>query len=402
MMLEGDPTIVATTDATGAFTFADVPTGAYLLVPSLIDYTFNPASWLIDVSTADVTGLDFTAALNPTARIISGNVTGAATAGVTVTLAGPTSGTTTSDAAGNFAFDGLGDGTYLVTPSLAGFVFTPSDCLVTVAGPSVTSVEFTSVVTPHSISGTVSPATAGVSVVLFMDAQTSGTTAAADAQVVTSTTTAADGSYTFTGLENGSFVVVPALWGYYFSPAGAAVTLAGADVAGVDFIIAPSHVISGHVSGDVISGVAVNLSGAANGKATTDVTGYYAFGDLPNGNYVLTPSAAGYSFAPQFLATSLSGADLTTANFTSTLVPVYSVTGKVSGVTVSGVTVTLSDPASIATTDGTGTYTFSGLPNGSYLVIPSARGDAFTPASRAFRINGASVTGQDFTSAVAP
>jgi hypothetical protein len=34
------------------------------------------------------------------------------------------------------------------------------------------------------------------------------------------------------------------------------------------------------------------------------------------------------------------------------------------------------------------------------LVIPSDGGYAFSPASRAFRINGASVTGEDFT--VAP
>jgi hypothetical protein len=67
------------------------------------------------------------------------------------------------------------------------------------------------------------------------------------------------------------------------------------------------------------------------------------------------------------------------------------------------VTVELSGAsAKSTTTDGGGGYVFTGLPNGSYMVIPSADGYAFTPASRAFRIDGANVAGQDFASAAAP
>lgn len=59
---------------------------------------------------------------------ITGVVTigGAAFPGVTVTLSGNSLATTTTDANGNFSFIDLASGTYTVTPSLAGYTFSPS------------------------------------------------------------------------------------------------------------------------------------------------------------------------------------------------------------------------------------------------------------------------------------
>lgn len=393
MTLQGAETFFATTDATGAFAFEGVAPGDYLLVPSREDYTFAPASRLVAVRTADVTGQNFTASVDPSARTITGTVSGAAIAGVTVALTGvsPVVATVyaTTDAAGSFAFRGLADGTYLVTPSLAGgYTFAPANCLVTVAGPSVTNVAFTA---GAFISGKVSGAvTAGVLVSLGGDA---------DAVTVTAT----DGSYSFPGLANGTYTVTPALTGYVFGPKEASVTILGASVTGVDFLAIAAHTIAGTISGDVLEGVTVTLSGAASGTATTDAAGAYAFYDLPNGSYVVTPSLEGYTFDPQFLPVTLAGASVTNANFVSTLVPTYSVYGTVSGAVLSGVTLTLSGAATgTATTDLTGAYVFTGLLNGSYMVIPSYAGYSFTPASRAFRVNDADVPAQNFTAAVAP
>jgi inhibitor of cysteine peptidase len=260
-----------------------------------------------------------------------------------------------------------------------------------VAGPSVANIQFTSVNAPHSISGTVS---GSVSAGVLVSLSGAGTA---------TTLTASDGTYTFSGLADGTYQVTPALAGYSFSPVDLTVTLAGADATGVDFVSAPTHVISGYVSGDVMEGVKITLSGAAGAEATTDVTGHYAFTDLPDGGYVLSASLEGYAFDPQLLPVDLAGADVTTANFTSTLIPTYTVSGTISGPVVDGVSVALSGAAAASTaTDGAGAYVFTGLPEGSYMVIPSLDGYAFTPASRAFRINGADVDGQDFTSAVAP
>jgi hypothetical protein len=393
---QGDPAAVATTDALGAYTFQTVSPGSYLVIPSHDDYTFDPASRFAVVGSANITGQAFTAVVKPTARTISGFLAGPVSAGVTVTLLGPspatTTRTTTTDVSGYFAFRNLADGQYLATPSLAGFAFAPANCLVIVSGPSVTSLQFTSAFAPHSISGKVTgPAVAGISVSLTGD-------------VTDATLTAGDGSYSFTGLPNGVYAVTPHLTGYYFSPVAASVTLAGANATGVDFAIAPAHRISGHVSGAVLAGVSVSLAGASPADpVVTDGTGFYAFTDLRDGGYVLEASLDGYTFLPRPLSIDLAGADVTTADFAATLVPTFTVSGTISGAIQSGVSVQLSGAKSATTsTDAGGAYSFTGLPNGSYMVIPSSNGFAFTPASRAFRVNYGNVTSQDFTSAVAP
>src|SRR4030042_2482695 len=65
---------------------------------------------------------------------------------------------------------------------------------------------------------------------------------------------------------------------------------------------------------------------------------------------------------------------------------------------LSGVTMTLSGAASATTTtDASGNYTFTGLVNGTYTGTPSKTGYTFTPTNSSVTINGASVTGQNFT-----
>ena len=64
----------------------------------------------------------------------------------------------------------------------------------------------------------------------------------------------------------------------------------------------------------------------------------------------------------------------------------------------SGSTLTLSGAASATTTaDSLGNYTFTGLANGSYTVVPSRAGYTFTPGSQSTAVNGASITGVNFT-----
>ncbi len=63
-----------------------------------------------------------------------------------------------------------------------------------------------------------------------------------------------------------------------------------------------------------------------------------------------------------------------------------------------GATVALSGAANAATTaDSSGNYTFAGLPNGSYMVTPNHTGYSFTPGNQSATVNGADVTGVNFT-----
>jgi hypothetical protein len=74
----------------------------------------------------------------------------------------------------------------------------------------------------------------------------------------------------------------------------------------------------------------------------------------------------------------------------------YSISGTVSG--AAAVTVTLSGAvARTATTNSLGQFTFSSLPNGSYVAAASKSGYTFTPSTRSITINGASITGSNFT-----
>lgn len=75
---------------------------------------------------------------------ISGAVTGAVAEGVTVTATrdGSTVATQTTGAGGAFAFTGLADGTYVLTPTLAGYTFTPPSLTVNVSGADVSGQGF--------------------------------------------------------------------------------------------------------------------------------------------------------------------------------------------------------------------------------------------------------------------
>jgi DNA-binding beta-propeller fold protein YncE len=161
----------------------------------------------------------------------------------------------------------------------------------------------------------------------------------------------------------------------------------------------PTYSISGTVSGDVREGVTVALSGAARLSTTTDATGSYSFADLRNGAYVVTPSLAGYAFSPSNIAVTVNGADVGGQNFTAKTVPAtYAISGTVSGATASGVTITLAGAVSETTqTDASGSYGFSAIINGSYTLTPAKGGFVFSPVNRSVVVNGADVSGQNFT-----
>lgn len=81
---------------------------------------------------------------------ISGKVStplGAPISGVTMNLTGLAVQTVLTDASGNYSLAGLANGVYTVTPSLAGFAFTPVSRTVTVNGGNVTGQNFTGTAT---------------------------------------------------------------------------------------------------------------------------------------------------------------------------------------------------------------------------------------------------------------
>lgn len=79
----------------------------------------------------------------------------------------------------------------------------------------------------------------------------------------------------------------------------------------------------------------------------------------------------------------------------------YAISGTVSPASLgAGALVTLSGPsARTATVDGAGNYLFTGVPDGSYSIAPSNTGTVFSPAAQGVVVNGADVSGVNFTAA---
>lgn len=160
---------------------------------------------------------------------------------------------------------------------------------VNVAGESIESTQVSATPTAYSISGTVSGA-AGVTITA-----TNTTTS-----VAVTVTTASNGSYSVSGLANGTYNVVPSLTGYTFTPTSTSVTIAGGvNITGTNFTATASatgYILSGIVVGSWVEGVKVALSNGST--TTTNASGAYSFAGLPTGNYTVTPSLAGYTYSP--------------------------------------------------------------------------------------------------------
>jgi hypothetical protein len=142
--LTGAATASTTTDSNGNFSFTNQENGNYTVTPYLDGYTFSPTSKAVAVSGASVTGIDFTS--THSGYGISGTVTGAVAANVTLTLDDLNLTTTTTDSNGNYTLRStdIANNTYIVKPYLAGYKFNPYTQSVPVGNASVTGINFVS------------------------------------------------------------------------------------------------------------------------------------------------------------------------------------------------------------------------------------------------------------------
>src|SRR6266700_2620801 len=164
-----------------------------------------------------------------------------------------------------------------------------------------------------SLSGTINPAAAG-----------NGATVALSGAASATSTADNSGNYNFAGLPNGSYLVTPKHTGYAFTPGNQSTTVNGANVSGVNFT-ATSQTFS--ISGTISpvaggSGATVTLSGAANATTTANSSGAYTLSGLTSGSYTITPGNAGYTFTPVSQSVTVSGANVSGANFTDSAVAV--------------------------------------------------------------------------------
>ncbi|TVR57904.1 MAG: hypothetical protein EA421_00210, partial [Gemmatimonadales bacterium] len=244
---------------------------------------------------------------------------GEGVAGVTVTLVGVGSRTTTTGAAGSYVFTGVVAGGYAVQisgfPTGITFSETTRAAAITAAAQEVV-VDFQGGwVRTASISGRVQVGSAPVEGVLIR----LGGDAAAE------TRTDASGRYAFGTLRAGGYTVTlvePPSSGE-FPLLSASVTLEVGEAGVVDFTGEP-RVGTGSIAGTVrrdttpLTGVTVTLSGTASRQVQTDGGGTYAFPELDPGAYTVTLSGlpTGVTFSSTSQGVVLASGQALTVDFT--------------------------------------------------------------------------------------
>jgi Bacterial Ig domain/Carboxypeptidase regulatory-like domain len=314
--LSGTSGATTTANSSGAYTFTGLAKGTYSVTPSHTGFTFSPAAQSTTITTANITGLNFTATATvaPTFTLSGTLSPTTGGGGATVTLSGTSGATTTANNSGAYTFTGLAAGTYSVTPSHTGFTFSPASQSKTITTANVTGVNFTATATvapTFTISGTLSPTTGGGGATVTLSGKSSATTTASNT-----------GAYTFTGLVAGTYAVTPSHTGFTFSPTTQSATITTANVTGVNFTATAQAPSTFTISGTITptaggSGATVLLSGAAGATTTTNSSGSYTFTGLANGNYTVTPNDAGFTFSPANQSVTVSAANKTGVNFTA-------------------------------------------------------------------------------------
>jgi hypothetical protein len=322
-------------------------------------------------------------------------------ASVALSQNGTTISTVTADSSGAYMFPGVANGTYTVTLAKPGFTFNPSSQTAVVNGSNVSVPAFTATPTSGGISGTVTPAASGT-----------GTTITLSLNSTTIATAAVDslGNYSFSNIANNTYVVTPSKTGFTFSPSSQSVSLNGGSATVPPFTATAT---SGSISGTVTpsasgSGATITLSqnSVTIATATVSSTGGYTLSNVTNGVYVVTPSKSGFSFAPPNQSATVNGGVATVPAFTASALPTWSISGTLTPVASgTNATVTLTSGGTTvgsAVVSGTGTYTFSALSNGGYVVTPSKPGFTFTPANQTVVVNGANASVPAFTATGTP
>ncbi|NLO91196.1 MAG: hypothetical protein GX410_04295 [Elusimicrobia bacterium] len=229
------------TDSHGNFSVSLDAGNTYTLAPSDSGYTFTPVS----ATTATLSGT-WTANFNAgsSGYSFSGTIkkSGVGLASVAVSLSGSSAASTNTDSNGAYSFTGLSaGGSYIVTPSSSGYLFTPTKISTTSMSGNMAAQDFTAT-TAHILSGSIrhnGVVQAGVTVTVTESASSSGgvkrRTADSDSGVVATTVTDVNGYFSASVMPGGSYVITPSKSGVVFWPSYYSIPNVSTDKPNQDF-----------------------------------------------------------------------------------------------------------------------------------------------------------------------
>jgi hypothetical protein len=374
-----------TTAGNGTYTLSNVAPGSYQVTASATAYVTQSATNVV-VATGATTTQNFALVPNPgsiggkvTDMVSSAPIAGATVCTGTDATCSPGSNTTTTAVNGTYTMSGLTEGSYQVNVVATNYV-SQSVNSVSVTPGATTTKNFALVPNPGSITGTVkdsvsSTPISGATVCISTGGTCSGT----------STTTAADGTYTLSLLAEGSYQVTASAIGY--SSLSATVNVAPGTPTTYGFALtAGPGTISGTVT-DSITGlpiggatVCISTSGTCGSTSTTTAgNGTYTLSNVAPGSYQVTASATAYVTQSTTTNVVVSTGSTTTQGFQ--LVPNPgsiggTVTDMVSSAPIAGATVCISTAGTCSgtstSTAADGTYTLSNVTEGSYSIMAAA------------------------------
>jgi hypothetical protein len=210
MTITGSFGASTTTDGSGNYAFQGLTAGGnYTITPSRTGYGFSAPQVFNNLSGNQTANFSAGAAI----YTISGQVTVSGTStglgGVTITLSGSSSASTTTDNSGAYSIAGLAlGGNYTVTPSRTGYTFTPTPPTFGNLSSNQTA-NFAATTSGYTISGKVTVgASSGFANVTVTLSGGSSATALTDGA----------GSYSFPGLApGGSYTITPSRAAYTFT-----------------------------------------------------------------------------------------------------------------------------------------------------------------------------------------
>jgi len=212
---------------------------------------------------------------------------------------------TTTNSSGYYTLTGVLSGTYVLTPSLSNYTFSPITRSITVP-PNATGQNFTGTLVTYSIAGQVTDGSGN---------PIAGATVSDGAGH--NTTSASNGDYVLSPLLPGTYTVTVTQTGYTFSPASCQVTVPP-NATNQNFT---GTLITYSIAGQITDGSSNPIAGAtvsdgAGHNTTSASNGNYVLSPLLAGTYTVMASKTGYTFSPASRQVTVPP-DATNQNFTA-------------------------------------------------------------------------------------
>ncbi len=442
-----------TSASNGTYTLPNVPVGTVTVTATAAGYQNSAQSATVTANAT--TTLNFT--MSTGAGTITGTVTnsgGTPISGATVSYSG---GSTTSASNGSYTLANVQVGTLTVTAAAIGYQNSAQSATVT--ANTTTTLNFTlspPVATTYSISGTISPASVGSGTSLALSGavpvlvqSAHGSSATGSSSATVSFGAAAGAGHTlvlFTrvggatissvtdsqsgGTNTYTSVLGPTQWGVSPNPTDrwaqvfVAKNITGGSILTITVTLAGSSTHPIYVAALEYSGVdpvnPVNATAVGTGKVSQN--GAPATGNLTttvpnsklvatswdsNESYAATGNGTGYTSNTAAGAASLTGgpgwANLTEDNTAASAGTWNATTSSAPEVDEWAIQLVALTPAAsqTLTADVNGNYSFASVSNGTYMVTPSKSGASFTPPNQSATVNGANVTGINFSGSTA-